>query len=87
MKRKDQRDFINRVLEKIFRLPFSSKPEIVSCRILAISDNRGIMQRHGLINVTPDDAALKIIRKLNGAYLMEKRVAVKKYEARLYKDA
>jgi hypothetical protein len=45
------------------------------------------MQRHGLINVTPDDAALKIIRKLNGAYLKEKRVGVKKYEARLYKHA
>ena len=86
-KRKDLRDFVNRVLEKIFRLPFSSKPEIVSCRILAISDNRGIMQRHGLINVTPDDAAIRIIRKLNGAYLKEKRVAVKKYEARLYEHA
>ena len=86
-KHTDLREFVNRVLERIFRLPFSAQPEIVSCRILAISDNRGIMQRHGVINVTPDDAALRIIRKLNGAYLREKRVAVKKYEAQLYKHA
>ena len=79
-KRKDLRDFANRVLEKIFRLPFSAQPRIVSCRILSISDNRGVTQRHGLIDVTPDDAALSIIRKLNGAYLKEKRVGVTRYD-------
>jgi hypothetical protein len=41
--------------------------------------NVGVIQRHGLINVLPDDAALRIIRKLNGAYLKGKRVGVKQY--------
>jgi hypothetical protein len=39
----------------------------------------GVIQRSGLINVTPDDAALRIIRKLNGEYLKGKRVGVKQY--------
>lgn len=39
----------------------------------------GVVQRHGLINVLPDDAALRIIRKLNGEYLKGKRVGVKQY--------
>ncbi len=77
--RKDLSDFANRVLEKWFRLPFSAQPRIVSCRILLITDHVGVSQRHGLINVTPDDAALKIIRKLNGRYLKGKRVGVKQY--------
>jgi len=79
-KRKDLRDFADRVLEKVFRLPFSAQPRVVSCRILSISDSMGVTQRHGLIDVTPDDAALRIIRKLNGAYLKEKRVGVTRYD-------
>lgn len=78
-KRGDLRDFVNRVLEKWLRLPFSARPQIVSCRILSTTDTVGVTERHGLISVTPDDAALKIIRKLNGEYLKGKRVGVKQY--------
>jgi hypothetical protein len=77
--RRDIRDFINRVLEKWFRLPFSAPPKIVSCGILSDTNNMGVIQRSGLINVTPDDAALRIIQKLNGEYLKGKRVGVKQY--------
>jgi hypothetical protein len=79
--RKDLREFANRVLEAWFRLPFSERPKIVSCRIIKTSDAMGIEQRHGLLDVTPDDAAFKIIRKLNGAFLHGKRVGVKQYDA------
>ena len=79
--RKDLIHFANKVLEKWLRLPFSAQPRIVSCRILHITDHVGVTQRHGLINVTPDDAALKIIRKLNGQYLNGKRVGVKQYRS------
>jgi hypothetical protein len=77
--RRDIRDFTNRVLEKWFRLPFSAPPQIISCRILTITNNMGVTQRNGLINVTPDDAALRVMRKLNGEYLNGKRVGVKQY--------
>lgn len=79
--RKDLSSFANRVLAKWFRLPFSAQPQIVSCRILSITNSMGVTQRHGLIRVTPDDAALKIIRKLNGRYLNGKRVGVKPYRS------
>jgi hypothetical protein len=39
----------------------------------------GLTWRHGLIDITPDDAAIRVIKKLNGAYLKTKRVGVKKY--------
>lgn len=78
-RRKDLKEFVNRVLEKWFRMPFSASPQIVSCRILSVSDSMGVTERHGLIDVTPDDAALRVIKKLNGAYLTTKRVGVKKY--------
>jgi len=77
--RKDLRGFVNRVLDSWFRLPFSAHPQIVRCRIISVTDRTGVTQRHGIINVTPDDAALRIIRKLNGEYLKGKRVGVKQY--------
>ena len=76
----DLRAFANQVLEKIFRLPFSAPPRIVGCRVILVTDPAGVTQRHGLITVTPDDAGLRIIRKLNGTYLKGKRVGVKRYE-------
>ena len=78
--RKDLRNFVNRVLERWFRLPFSAHPQIVKCRILSATDSTGVTQRHGIINVTPDDAAMRIIQKLNGKYINEKRVGVKRYD-------
>ncbi len=84
--RKDLRDFVNRVLEKWFRRPFSAHPEIIRCRIISVTDRDGVTQRHGVINVTPDDAALMIIRKLNGKYLNEKRVGVKRYDLSIEKS-
>jgi hypothetical protein len=78
--RKDLREFANRVVGSWFRWPFSERPKIVSCRILSIPDSIGIEQRHGLLDVTPDDVAIKIIRKLNGAFLRGKRVGVKRYD-------
>lgn len=79
--RKDLREFANRVLEAWLRLPFSERPKIVSCRILLISDSTGFEQQHGLLDVTPDDAANKIIRILNGALLCGKCVGVKRYDS------
>ena len=84
--RKDLRNFVNRVLEKWFRLPFSAHPQIVRCSIICVTDRLGATQRHGIINVTPDDAALRIIRKLNGKYLNEKRVGVKRYDLSVEKS-
>lgn len=78
--RKDLREFANRVLQKWFRLPFSDHPTITSCQILAISNSMGVTQRHGLLDVSPDDAAAKIIRTLNGAFLRGKRVGVRQYD-------
>ena len=78
--RTDLKTFVRLVLNKWFRLPFSAKPQIVKCGVLSITNSNGVTQRHGLVNVTPDDAALRIIQKLNGAYLKGKRVGVKRYD-------
>jgi RNA recognition motif-containing protein len=80
-KRKDLLEFANRVLQKWFRLPFSDRTMISSCRILAVEDSMGVTRRYGVLDVTPDDAATRVIRKLNGAMLCGKRVGVKHYDA------
>ena len=78
-RRKDLKEFVNRVLQKWFRMPFSARPRIVSCRIMSVSDSMGVTERHGLVDITPDNAALRVVQKLNGAYLKTKRVGIKKY--------
>jgi hypothetical protein len=80
-KRSDLRDFVETVLESWFRLPFSAHPRIVSHRILTVNNRDGTTQRHGLVNLTPDDAALMVIRRLNSKNLNGKRVGVKHYDA------
>ena len=77
--RKDLRGFVNRVPDSWFRLPFSAHPQIVRCRIISVTDRSGVTQRHGIINVAPDDAAMRVIQILNGKYLNEKRAGVKRY--------
>ncbi len=77
--RTDLREFANRVLQKWFRWPFSDNPMIRHCEIISVSNPMGVVQRHGLLDVSPDDAAIRIIRKLNGAFLRGKRVGVKQY--------
>ncbi len=78
--RTDLRDFVEPVLETWFRLPFSARARIVSYRILSVTDLSGVIERHGLVNITPDDAASRVIGKLNGAPLNGKRVGVKRYD-------
>jgi hypothetical protein len=79
--RKDLHEFANRVLHKWFRLPFTDHPQITACQILAIKDSVGVVLRHGMLEVVPDDAAARVIRRLNGAYLCGKRVGVRHYDA------
>jgi len=79
--RKDLHEFANRILHKWFRLPFTEHPQVIACRILSIQDSMGVVLRHGILDVTPDDAAMRVIRRLNGACLCGKRVGVKRYDA------
>jgi hypothetical protein len=73
------RDFVNRGFVKWFRLPFTVQPKIVSCKIISSTNSMGVCQRHGVINILPDNAGVRIIRKLNGEYLRGKRVGVMQY--------
>ena len=70
--KKDLRECAHRVLEAWLRLLFSGRRESISCRIVPIRDSMGTKQRHGFLDVTPDDAAVK----LSGAFLRAKRVGV-----------
>ncbi|MEJ2592832.1 MAG: hypothetical protein P8178_15815 [Candidatus Thiodiazotropha sp.] len=74
------KDFVRGVMGKWFRLPFSAQPIMISCRILSVRNESGLVLRHGLVNVMPDVAALRVIRKLNGKCLDGKRVCVERYQ-------
>jgi len=52
------------------------------CRILSISNSMGVSGCHGLVGVAPDDAVMRVIKELNGAYLQTRRIGVKKVPSR-----
>ncbi|MEI6414704.1 MAG: hypothetical protein WCP34_10665 [Pseudomonadota bacterium] len=46
---------------------FGAKPEVLSCEIIRVTDlDSNQVEYHGILRVSPDDAAAKVIKKLNG---------------------
>ena len=66
-------------------LPFGVKGEIVKCEIIRIREkDTGAMERHGLVTIRPDEAALKVIKRLNHTRINGKLVEVREYKVRAY---
>lgn len=71
-----------------FRLPFLGKqPQIHSCEIIEIKALRGVADRHGLVSITPEKEALKVIRRLNGKQINGKPIIVRQYFERRQKTS
>ncbi len=66
-------------------LPFGVKGEVVKCEIIRIREKEtGAMERHGLVTIRPDEAALKVIKRLNHTRINGKLVEVREYKVRAY---
>lgn len=77
---KDLWNFVNAGMGSRFRLPFLVKQsQICSCEILWIKDRQGVAEHHGLVNITPETEAIKVIRRLNGKPINGKPVIVRRY--------
>ncbi len=79
----DLRKFSAEMLEKKFRIPFTSTPGIISCDILEIKDIRlGITEHHGLVSIRPDSAGLWFIHNLRNQRLHNKLLLARQYFVR-----
>ena len=48
---------VKQILSKKLHIPLTAKPKLCSCTILAIRDNQGNTENHGLLTIQPDNAA------------------------------
>jgi hypothetical protein len=79
----DLRQFSAEMLEKKFRLPFTTSPDILSCDVLRIKDIKlGITEHHGLVAIRPDSAGLWFIHNLKRKRLHSKLLLARQYYAR-----
>ncbi|CAK0747300.1 hypothetical protein CCP4SC76_1800010 [Gammaproteobacteria bacterium] len=91
-------DTTERSLIEFVLTPFSKKnlfsfrtrpdsAEVMSCEILRVTDvDSNKVEYHGVLCVRPDDAAIQLIRKLNGQLLWNQRVQVRRFHDRSPSD-
>lgn len=81
--RKDIKDFVAPALDWHFLSPFRARGEMRACRILVIRDpETGELDRHAVISVEPEKAGERVLKILNRARLLGRRVELHEYRAR-----
>ena len=75
----DLRRFTNKLLSEKRRLPFTHPPEIEKCGIIAIVDQQGVPEYHGLISIEPEKAGYWFISNIKGRRLREKLVMARPF--------
>ena len=78
----DLRNFATNLLAKKRRLPFTSPPEIAKCGIIAIVDQQGVPEYHGLLSIEPEKAGEWFISNIKGHRLREKLVLARPFVER-----
>ncbi len=63
-------------------LPFGSKPVLVACNVIKITDEHGETEYHGLVEIKPEKAAHTLIRRLNGKLFKGRAVEVRPFYPR-----
>lgn len=77
-------DFIQPVLKGGF---FRAKGEIKKIEILALRDKDiNLVEYHALVYIEPEAAALRVIKKLHGQRFRDKRITVRQYHVRSWKN-
>jgi hypothetical protein len=77
-------DFINPALKGGF---FKSKGEIKNIEILTLKDKDiNLLEHHALVHIEPDAAALRAIKKLHGQRFRGKRITVREFIVRNWRN-
>jgi RNA recognition motif-containing protein len=66
---------------------FRTRGKIISIDILAIRDcGTELMEYHGLVHISPDDVGQRAIRKLHGQMFKGRRMTVREYIVRSWRN-
>lgn len=83
----NRQDIIDLVMPVVMGGFFRLRGKISRVDILAIADNNtGLMEYHGLVHIVPDEVGHRVIRRLHGQYFKGKRVALREYVVRTWRN-
>lgn len=76
----DIKDFIKPALKSKLLNPFTRQGEILDIKFMVMKDNDlNALEHHSIVNIEPDSAALRVIKKLNRKPLKGKPINVRQY--------
>lgn len=82
-----RQDIIDFIMPAVRGGLFRARGKITSIDVLVIRDsNTKLMEYHGLVHIAPDAVAQRVIRKLHGQHLKGKRVALREYIVRSWRN-
>ncbi len=67
------------LLAKRFHLPFAERPALAASRVVRTRDGEGVVEHHGILEVTPDRAARWLIKRLAGQQVHGKRILAREF--------
>jgi hypothetical protein len=70
------------LLDKKFHFPFTERPIIKACDVLQFRDGEGVVEYHGLVSVTPENAGSWLISHFKGQRLHNKQVFARQFMQR-----
>jgi hypothetical protein len=82
--RRDIVDFISPALEGGF---FKARGEILSVGVLVVKDKGlNLTEYHAIVSIRPDAVALRVIKKLHGQPFKGRRIALREYVVRNWRN-
>ena len=73
------RHLVDEALKKKWCLPFTTKPDLCSCKIVEQLDSQGIVEHHGIFEVEPDSAGKWLINHFKNRHLHNKHIFIRQY--------
>ncbi|TVO78433.1 hypothetical protein [Sedimenticola selenatireducens] len=70
------------LLDKKFHFPFTARPAIETCDVLQFRDGEGLVEYHGLVSVSPDQAGSWLISHFKGQRLHNEPVFARQFMQR-----
>lgn len=74
------------VLERRFHFPFTRRPSVQSCDVLQFRDGQGVVEYHGLVSVSPDDAGSWLLGHFKGLQLHGRILSAHRFMERQYRN-
>ena len=77
---------LSQVLERRFHFPFTPRPSVQGCSVLQFRDGQGVVEYHGLVSVSPDNAGSWLLGHFKGLKLHGRTLSAREFMERRHRN-